>query len=307
MADRSGESSDQALMDRLFTRCPEILRTRWCPTLRRGVIYNSQNGKLKSKFGGNKPFRPDNFKWPVCDSCGSKKSFICQLNIETLPLEFQDKIKMYSGLFQLFCCVECIPRYIKEETRRSDSGMYSHVCFVQKSEFVPSLMSLAAEVFAQQKSSNMNVLPGKLREYVENFTESAPPTRSKKEKVVRNWRKELEVVDEYAFKDDPASNISSLTDEINSKLFDPWSPLRKYLTTITHNDTDVINDHCQTKIGGWMGYYYCSRFTQAPQCPDCGDKVDINFLHENGNWSGLHHIEINVYLCSKCSKFEVQV
>ena len=127
--DRSGESLDQELMDRVFKQYPDIVRTRWCPMLRHGVI---NNGKLKSKFGGDKPFRPDNFKWPVCNSCVTKKSFICQLNIETLPSEFQDKIKLSSGLFQLFYCFECIPNQTELlKTKR----IYSNVNVVPKTEF----------------------------------------------------------------------------------------------------------------------------------------------------------------------------
>ena len=165
---RSG-ASVQALMDRVLTQCPDFLSTRWCPMRIPGAIYDTQNTRLNSKFGGDKPFRPDNFKWPVCDFCERKKSFVCQLNIETLPAEFQDKIKLSSGLFQLFYCFECIPG---QAAQRTTKRIYSNVNIVQKTEFVPSLMSLAAEAFAKQKTSYMNVLPRKLREYVENYTKT---------------------------------------------------------------------------------------------------------------------------------------
>ena len=114
-------------------------------------------------------------------------------------------------------------------------------------------------------------------------------------------------MDEYAFEYDFASNIRFLTDDEKNEFQSILSMEMWKYCTITHSDTNVINDYCRTKIGGWMGYSYCSRFSQAPECPDCGDKMDINFLHENGYWFGLNRIEIDVYLCSKCSKFEVQV
>ena len=139
MADRS---KVQEIVDRVLTQCPEILRTRWCPMRIPGAIYDTQNTRLNSKFGGGKPFRPDNFKWPLCDYCEEKKSFVCQLNIETLPLEFQDKIKLSSGLLQLFYCFECMPSSENDEDFRSDQGMYSNVNIVQKTEFVPVPLSV---------------------------------------------------------------------------------------------------------------------------------------------------------------------
>ena len=272
-----------------------------------GAIYDTQNTKLNSKFGGDKPFRPDNFKWPACDFCGRKKAFVCQLNIETLPVEFQEKIKFSSGLFQLFNCFECIEKHT--------------VNIVQKSEFVPSLMSLASEAFAKRKSSDMNYLPRKLREYVENFTESAPAMGSREE-VVINWRKELEIVDETDFNTEVAPNIRFLTENEKEEFLnilstdypDPSSRCGNTIGaleywSITHNNIDVIDagDHCRTKIGGWMGWDGHLDW-ELPECPDCGDEMDTNFLHENGDWfSSRGFVEIDVYLCSKCHKFGVQV
>ena len=319
---RSRKSEVQELMDRVLTQCPEILRTRWCPMRIPGAIYDTQNTKLNSKFGGEKPFRPDNFKWPDCDFCGRKKSFVCQLNIEKLPVEFQDKIKMSSGLFQLFCCFECTPSQAEQlRTKRT----YSNVNVIQKSEFVPSLMSLASEAFAKQKSSNMNDLPRKLREYVEKFTERAPSTGSR-EKVVINWRKELEIVDENDFNTEFAPNIRFLTvderDEFRHTLMmefpDPSSMYEEEIGaceywSITHNNVDVrdSHDHFRTKIGGWMGQSmrFYSMVTQAPKCPDCAEEMDTNFLHESGDWFSCSRsiVEIYVFLCSKCHKFGVQV
>ncbi len=316
---RSG-ASVQALMDRVLTQCPDFLSTRWCPMRIPGAIYDTQNTRLNSKFGGDKPFRPDNFKWPVCDFCERKKSFVCQLNIETLPAEFQDKIKLSSGLFQLFYCFECIPG---QAAQRTTKRIYSNVNIVQKTEFVPSLMSLAAEAFAKQKTSYMNVLPRKLREYVENYTETAPSTGSR-ERIVINWRKELEVVSEdFHFNIDFAPNIRFLTDnereEFRNILNMDWpssingiyiEPLEYW--SITHDNTNVSANHCLAKIGGWLGYCFSgwSPFSKPPECPDCGDKMDTNFLHENGDWFSSHlcrYVELDVYLCSKCIKFGVQV
>lgn len=318
---RSRKSEVQELMDRVLTQCPEILRTRWCPMQISGAIYNTQNTRLKSKFGGDKPFRPDNFKWPECDFCEGKKSFVCQLNIGTLPVEVQDKIKMSSGLLQLFYCFECIPsQAVQLKTKRT----YSNINVVQKSEFVPSLMSLAAEAFAKQKSSKMNDLPGKLREYVENFTENAPATGSR-EKVVINWRKELEVVDVYDIQTEFAPNIRFLTDRereefrhiLTSEYPNPFSRYGEEIGaceywSITHNNLDVrdADDACRTKIGGCLGNCFStfSLYTEPPDCPDCGEEMDTNLLHESGDWfTSRGFVEIDVYLCSKCMKFGVQV
>ena len=164
---RSRKSEVQELMDRVLTQCPEILHTCPCPSPEISTSLRTR--------GWTPSLAATNLSDPTTLN-GQIVTAVKKRHFETLPVEFQEKITLTSGLFQLFYCFECIPgQVVQLKTKRT----YSNVNVVQKSEFVPSLMSLAAEAFVKRKSSDMNDLPRKLREYVENFTESAPATGSK--------------------------------------------------------------------------------------------------------------------------------
>ena len=101
-------SDDDELLRRFLSRCPDLPRKCWLPVAGGGG-GGGGGGKFQTKFGGNKPFRPSNFKWPICDECHAHKSFLCQVNLEEIPPEAQDHIGLRSGLFQLFFCLECMP------------------------------------------------------------------------------------------------------------------------------------------------------------------------------------------------------
>lgn len=133
-------------------------RSAWYPEVRPG---EEKDTKYCTKFGGNKPFRPDNFKWPVCEY-GHHKAFVCQINIANLPQLLKEQIKMTSGLFQFFYCHECMPLRCFED-----------IYFIETSKLVPSLTSLAAEKVCRLKGYK-KVLPPILRNFVQEYTEDIP-------------------------------------------------------------------------------------------------------------------------------------
>ena len=83
--------------------CPEMFRSSCLPDI---IDLDVDDGegeddeefrKLCSKFGGNKPFRTNNFQWPKCHDCSLKKSFLCQINIGQTPSVFKEHIRLSSG------------------------------------------------------------------------------------------------------------------------------------------------------------------------------------------------------------------
>ena len=131
------------------------------------------DGRYVTKFGGNKPFIPDNFTWPKCKECKEFITFVCQINLATLPSEFQDTIKMSSGMLQIFNCNgnDCTDR--EEE-----------VNIIPKTDFVPSLQSLSAEALVNpyvlddynhyieirgQEVDIRDILPKPILEFVKNM------------------------------------------------------------------------------------------------------------------------------------------
>ena len=130
------------------------------------------DGRYVTKFGGNKPFTSDNFPWPRCKDCKELKTFVCQINLATIPVEFQETIKMSSGLLQIFCCKE------------SECGFEEELNIIPKTEFVPSLQSLSAETLVNhyelenfdnyikirgQEVDIRDILPKPIREFVKKF------------------------------------------------------------------------------------------------------------------------------------------
>ena len=119
------------LIDHVFRSYPMLERSAWYLEVR---FANERDSRHCTKFGGNKPFRANNFKWPVFGECGSHKAFVCQINIANLPHLLKEHIKMTSGLFQFFYCYECLPICCFED-----------IYIIQSSELLPSLKSLASE------------------------------------------------------------------------------------------------------------------------------------------------------------------
>ena len=144
---------------RVRDKCPEIARPAWRPV----QSVQSSNDKFATRFGGNRPFRTSNFRWPICEECHAHKAFICQINLERIPPHIQDQIKRRSGLFQLFYCLECTPLdYFKD------------MDFVSKSEFVPSLKASAAHCVVRSKRNKIKDLPEIVKSYVADLTEDVP-------------------------------------------------------------------------------------------------------------------------------------
>ena len=171
-------------------------RSAWYPEVRPGEEKDSRHC---TKIGGNKPFRPNNFKWPVCGECGSHKTFVCQINIADLPSLFKEHIKMTSGLFQFFYCHECMPICCFED-----------IYIIESSKFVPSLQSLAAEKVGGLKGYK-KVLPPTLTNFVEEGTEDIPPAIE--ELVVNDYK----IVSEMPCYEEVCDSNSEIAHKIKSK------------------------------------------------------------------------------------------
>ena len=68
------------LVEAALAACPQLRRPAWTPTLQeaeqeQGAGQGAGQGAdpLATRFGGNTPFRPDNFRWPICEECHAHK------------------------------------------------------------------------------------------------------------------------------------------------------------------------------------------------------------------------------------------
>ena len=154
------EPRQRDLIDYVLRSCPFLERFAWHPEYL--PVEEERDSRLCTKFGGNKPFRRDNFTWPVCGECSDLKAFVCQINIANLPPLLQDHIKMTSGLFQFFYCHDC----------RHDES-FEDIYIIKSPDLVPSLKSLAAEKVGGLKGYDPMALPPILRTFVKEYTESA--------------------------------------------------------------------------------------------------------------------------------------
>ena len=172
--------SNDDLLRRFLSSCPDLPRKCWLPVAGGGGGGGGGGGKFQTKFGGNKPFRPSNFKWPICEECHAHKSFLCQVNLEEIPKEVQEHIGLSSGLFQLFFCLECMPL-----------NCFKDIFFIRKTEFVPSLSSLAAEEVVKAASFSCDQLPLSLQHFVLDSTETPDiefDGETFQERLVVSWR-----------------------------------------------------------------------------------------------------------------------
>ena len=286
---------ERELIDRVLGSCPMLVRSSWYPTHRPGEDNDSG---LVTKFGGNKPFRADNFRWPICDECNAHKAFVCQINIATLPPLLREHIKIKSGLFQLFYCLECMPL-----------NCFKDVYILKSSELVPSLQSLAAKEVVRLKKYNPKKLPPTLRSFVQDYTENVPLHEvcgdELEENVVEGWNmvaSELPNTQEYR-------DVESMTEEIKSKAdltedqFDTFVDLLSDDPDTALEGRGVVSAGAGVKLGGWIRW---CQGVEYPECPDCGVSMDVTFLqmeedsvYEFG-WGdcGTGHVT----LCPQCGR-----
>ena len=166
------DMSLDTLVRRLLDTQPTLQRTSWAPVVEAGA---GGGGRFKTKFGGNKPFRPTNFKWPFCEECQAHKTFLCQLNLEDLPPPYQQISGLTEGLFQVYYCTtlpDCLPDF---------KDLY----FIKKTDFIPSLSCLAAEVAVKEENYSEQSLPRTLLHFVQDFTET--PDTPFEERIVSSW------------------------------------------------------------------------------------------------------------------------
>ena len=172
------DMSLDTLVRRLLDTQPTLQRTSWAPVVEAGA---GGGGRFKTKFGGNKPFRPTNFKWPICEECQAHKTFLCQLNLEDLPPPYQQISGLTEGLFQVYYCttggLECLPHF---------KDLY----FIKKTDFIPSLSSLAAEVAVKEENYSEQSLPRTLLHFVQDSTETPDiefDGETFEERIVSSW------------------------------------------------------------------------------------------------------------------------
>ena len=188
--DPAEKEEDAFILTKLVEGYPELVRSSWSPVAR--VPDPESNKRLASKFNGNKPFRQDNFVWPRCGSCQDKMSFVCQINLESVPSRMQELIQMTSGLFQLFYCFDCKPR-----------SCFDGLVFVKIEELKPTLMTLAAQALGQAASKDpilhsaiiIENLPQRVREFIEAQTECGPVVFIRKEGGVDLKLMEAQIVE----------------------------------------------------------------------------------------------------------------
>lgn len=285
--------------------CPEMFRSCWRPEILELDDEEEEDYdedfmdylKMGSKFGGNKPFRTNDFQWPNCDDCSSKKSFLCQINIGHAPSAFKEHISLSSGLLQVFYCFKCKPK-----------TCFKDVFIIKETEFdfFPSLQSLAAETAVKHGSVlQSQLLPKSLQDYVSN--KAAAPALFE-EKVVGHWSEDEEIPESTEF---DLSLLSTLAERQNIQDED-WDDFVENLVSYQSNSSVGSDLYAfgGPKIGGWINWWVDG--VEFPKCPDCGVNMDLTFLSimdtepceeiDLGPW-----LIMNITLCPSCSKPGLQM
>ncbi len=97
---RSGDEVDPALFAELAPKLdalvPTLGRTPWLP-----IVSPDDGGDLGSRYGA-RPWIGFGFAWPTCPACKEPLAFFVQLDLATLPADFDWPHR--AGLVQLFYC-----------------------------------------------------------------------------------------------------------------------------------------------------------------------------------------------------------
>jgi len=289
----------QDLFAKVISSLPQLPRNSWSPKQSQSDNpTNDGNLNTKTTFGGNNPFRPDNFVWPICDECNAHKGFVCQINIEKLPSLFKEKINRTSGLFQLFYCLECMPL-----------NCFKDMTFIPTSEFVPSLKSLSALKVSKKKVKKKE-MPLHLINYLEDYTEDVPQSVVLSDKLdqimvdswIENPLMEIPLVCEFG--DVYEEKIKRITNLGSEDMRDFYECLED--ETLLEENTgfqNIITPYSGIKLGGFIRW---CQYTEYPTCPDCKVEMNVVFLQLEEDpvyqfmWGdcGTGHVT----LCPRCGR-----
>ena len=303
LSQHSLDQEQRDLLHRWSNSSPPLVRPKWFPVHRPG---SSMDGRYVTKFGGNKPFIPDNFTWPKCKE-QKFKTFVCQINLATLPVEFQDTIKLSSGLLQIFICKDCDEDEVK---------------IIAKTEFVPSLQSLSAEALVNhyeledfdnsieirgQEVDIRDILPKPIREFVKKYMDAFYVPFDEEERVVDKWRLGMPELpwpyDGMIAYDGIHGKNEPVVEEIKRK------------HNLTANQFNLVKSKLRltglsepawgVKLGGWLAWRH-EGFEGYPICPDCGVEMEVSFLQimksRVFNYYWGNNAEVQVTLCPKCQR-----
>ena len=291
--------SPSETLKKILESFPDLPRLSWVPQHIK-IEKIDQSTLYTSRFGGNQPFRPDTFKWPICEECNAHKAFVCQINLETLPVLLQESIKRWSGLFQLYYCLECMPL-----------DCFKDLVFIKKSEFIPSLKSLAANVVVHKTKFDKKSLPRTLLEHVEDYTENVPSYKLLGDEdeiemnLVTDWKQNPlpDVPNIWEASEYFGARIKQrlgLTDEQIDQAFSDLENLERldddYGEQVTPPAPGV-------KLGGYVNW---CQGVEYPQCPDCSVPMTTRFLQleedqvHRFSWGdcGTGHVT----LCPQCGR-----
>ena len=144
----------QEFLEKVNEYCPELVEPSWIP-------QKSSKPKrpplLATKLGGCTPWVSSDWSWPQCSKCDRSTSFLLQINLTDLPKELKTKIKLSSGLLQIFDCIVC--------SEYSRGGFGSTRIIPQQDLPISSLQYLAAGACPD---SGVSQLPRMLQKYVVN-------------------------------------------------------------------------------------------------------------------------------------------
>ena len=292
---------------------PPLVRPAWIPQFRPGFKSDKRH---VTKFEG-KPFIPDGFTWPICDSeegCGDRMTFLGQINLATIPAQFQDAIKLNSGLLQMFLCTSC---WMDEE-----------VIIIKRSEFVPSLQLLAAEALVNHEKfekfdlKRLGLLENYVRENMSHFAHRL----DERGHVVDKWQLRKLERPLYQNKVEPLyeglSDLEGFTDCVveevkrnynisDDKFHIDVMPQLEGITEVPHRGWLI-------KLGGFIGWSDgmvlwldgMDSMSGSPDCLDCGTKIHLPFLQmkmtklfqNQKQEEEEEDVAVQIRLCPKCQK-----
>ena len=265
---------DRNLVSHVIRSCPGLQRSTWIPEV---GPFEEGHSRFCTKIGGNSPFRPNNFTWPICEECRTPKAFVCQINIATIPPLLQEQIKMKSGLFQLWYCHQCQPW-----------KCFDDIFIIKGTNLVvPSLQSLAAEKAGRLDEYNLRRLPRMLRYFIEEKArKDLSPIRMEQhveteETIVMAWNNKRELPNFEA-----VAHQAGVGEEIKREANLTEEQFQYFLDHLFEEENCFPPSSTGTKLGGWISWSEGQHMFL--DCPDCKIKMDISFLQIEENsmfWS----------------------